>query len=651
MNKLCTYIFLLFSNAVAAQNFGCYDIPEDVNSYNQYDMSYHFNEGYNFSILSNVDWDVYEPNRCVDGWRQYYFANEEYKTSWLKMEGLVENGKREGIWIFYDNKYFSKPGVCFKGTYVHDKKEGLWVGYYTSYNGDSIALFEVFFKNDLPQGQVKEYFDNGHLYRTAFYEDGILNGGQIWYYDSDTLGDKGIMKKENYVHGQLEGERLEYSSGGYPEVREFFSKGLRDGNCYYSFGGKTEIQFERGKMNGVYKRSNYDGIILYELECRNGMPYIAICAHDDKENVLNPGTLKNGNGTLIQYGSDGIARTVFTYQYQLISGEMLNLSYRGKDTIEHGFLFTDSLPTFKSFDDFGRKDDLNMIFAWSQNFTYGTQINRLFPNGKIQYSISSIPGDTLVIEGYYENGQVMKSQKNFHGLISGTEKTYYDDGQLRSIGPFDITEIGCTFQSVKNGLFRYYHPNGALQAEVHYVNGVETGKSFFYDDGGNLRRIHVLDDNGRSYSVFDGDTVNMTDACGLKQGKWIEFGRSFSGACSTHTPYEKYYKDDVPYGYWEMHYRFNKSTYWISPDSAWVWFYSPDSIMIDEGLVVEGKQTGEWKKYDWETGVLEQSGNFCNNYREGWWKYYKPNGKIKKSVYFHYGDMVEKKTRRHRKCD
>jgi antitoxin component YwqK of YwqJK toxin-antitoxin module len=50
------------------------------------------------------------------------------------------------------------------------------------------------------------------------------------------------------------------------------------------------------------------------MEYKNGKSWKVISNFDNKGNKRNPGTLNNGNGTLILYNEDGSIRETLTYK-------------------------------------------------------------------------------------------------------------------------------------------------------------------------------------------------------------------------------------------------------------------------------------------------------------------------------------------------
>lgn len=610
------------------QNFGCYSEPSDNGT--GYDKLFTRKiEGFTFSLINDFNWSEYEPKRCVDGWYAEHVAFDFFALEAFKMEGCLVEGKRQGLWTFFDQS----NKVYVVGNFENDLKEGLWKALHINLKGDTICLNEVVYRNDLPEGMVKEYFSTGQKYREAFYEFGKLNGYETLYARSDTASV--VVQQQLYLNGLPEGPKTEFRDN-HDYVNEFYACGQLHGKCKFN---TKEIEFNNGKLHGVYSEQYYNGVIACEIEFRNNKPWTSISAHDITGRTLNPGTLHEGNGTLIVYDDSGKVKSEFEYQNQLIYGKMLHYNYKG-DTIEYGLLFTDSLPTYKNTSFSKSESDVNLAVAWTLNFSSGTNYRDYYNNGKTHFIIASVKEDTIQITEFSKEGIVIRKQKIYRGLPAGADSTFHEGGQLRSTGKYSIVEKNSKFESVKSGWFRYYYPNGVLQAEVFYNDGTDTEKSFFYDDAGNLRRVYVPNDNGASYSVFDVDTVNRTDACGRKQGKWIGFTRSNSyDLCSTSPDEIKYYQNDIPYGLWIGGAFYTELYYIINSDSAWRIGTTSKGKYFIEGLLLNGERVGEWQELDWD-GRICRAGSYCNNEREGVWKFYRKNGKVKETVFYQKGQIV-----------
>lgn len=90
----------------------------------------------------------------------------------------------------------------------------------------------------------------------------------------------------------------------------------------------------------------------------------------------------------------------------------------------------------------------------------------------------------------------------------------------------------------------------------------------------------------KSYNLHFGDTVNVTDNYGLKQGRWVYLGQD---------KVEQWFKE-----------------------------YKPDQV-VEEGSYFNGKKTGTWRRYH-INGKLQRELKYTNDTIDGLAKYYSKDG-------------------------
>ena len=100
-------------------------------------------------------------------------------------------------------------------------------------------------KDGLPHGNFKEYFENGKLKMDYNFENGVQHGSQNEFYDN---GNKNIFG--NYDKGILHGTYTQYYSTGKLEVSSLYKKGLNEGlHLYLKENG--EVIEEKIMQNGI----------------------------------------------------------------------------------------------------------------------------------------------------------------------------------------------------------------------------------------------------------------------------------------------------------------------------------------------------------------------------------------------------------------
>lgn len=155
-------------------------------------------------------------------------------------------------------------------------------------------MYQGFFKDDKPVGEMKRYFESGNLkaififeeitgYANAriYYENGTLASDgfyagskkdSIWNYYS--FYDKKLKSRETYQEGLKHGFSWEYYPGGSCFEKTEWKNNLKDGiwEQYYEDGShRLKAQYIDGRLSGNY-------IVYYQ----NGHPMVIGCYKNDK---------------------------------------------------------------------------------------------------------------------------------------------------------------------------------------------------------------------------------------------------------------------------------------------------------------------------------------------------------------------------------
>ena len=84
-----------------------------------------------------------------------------------KEQGLVKNGKLEGLWF----GYWDNGQLWYKGNYKNGKMDGSWINYYD--NGQLIS--KNWMKNDKLEGYFITYNEDGSVWKKETYKNGKKN--------------------------------------------------------------------------------------------------------------------------------------------------------------------------------------------------------------------------------------------------------------------------------------------------------------------------------------------------------------------------------------------------------------------------------------------------------------------------------------------
>lgn len=275
----------------------------------------------------------------------------------LQDSGRIENGLKEGYWVHYsldtslmgqqtelvvgDKKLpmtFSATLQKETGNYIRGKKDGVWTLYKSNnkkppfyWNRNSVTNY----KNGLKEGEEIIYQGYGIEYQKPFmvrhWKNDIENGiGEIYDYNSPY----NLQKLYNAVNGQMWLIEAYYPSGQlqtkyndttisgqkYKYFKEYFESGKLKATGFYLNGeqpfgtwtnfyenGKIEsiANYTNGKLDGNYTYFHDNGQLWTERIYKDGDLLEVISNFNKHGKKNNPGTIKNGTGTVNIYDADG----------------------------------------------------------------------------------------------------------------------------------------------------------------------------------------------------------------------------------------------------------------------------------------------------------------------------------------------------------
>ncbi len=186
---------------------------------------------------------------------------------------------------------------------------------------------------------------------------------------------------------------------------------------------------------------------------------------------------------------------------------------------------------------------------------------------------------------YWENGN-LKSELNYkNDKLDGKSTWYYENGKK---------EMEATYKdNVLNGPLLRWYKNGLPEVESYYEDGKLQGKAITYNDFGYI----VLEENYRN------DTLN---------GKYF-----------------KYYNDRTP----QIDGEYVDGLF----QGRWIYYDNRGKIV---GMGEFDHGSGIQKAW-WPNGELKREVSYVNNLKNGADKWYRPDGKLEKVIYFEDGMEVE----------
>src|SRR5690606_11564941 len=165
-----------------------------------------------------------------------------YPDGTVRWEGMLDNGKRTGLWKEYYRNGLLKSELNYKDS----KLNGEGKEYY--YNGK--VRKEMNFSDGKYHGKYREYYRNGQLYKSAWHENGD-GYGDIYFYEPDgTLETKYTLMKNKVV-----GKLYNYNVEGNVSSIERYDDDLFIGFTLISSEGKEiqNIDINQEKIDIEYK--------------------------------------------------------------------------------------------------------------------------------------------------------------------------------------------------------------------------------------------------------------------------------------------------------------------------------------------------------------------------------------------------------------
>lgn len=279
-----------------------------------------------------------------------YHSNKKLKT-----QEMFKGGKNDGKY----ESYYENGKIKAKGNFLNDEKDGLWEYYYES----GVVQTKVSFLNDIQHGNRLDFYESGNKQSEASYNNGKINGVLTNYFDATNKiknkgsyinGDKdglhvfyfqngSIRVKENFWNGVIVNSEDYYPSGKILNKRTFFNgevTAINDQDIYFNENGEEILKngtgkaivfhdngsksFEANYVNGCrdgiatwyYDNGQIDKEVMYrfsEIHKPLGLRWEVLSSYDRNGNPRDKGTLKNGNGTWINYDANN-EPTVTTYK-------------------------------------------------------------------------------------------------------------------------------------------------------------------------------------------------------------------------------------------------------------------------------------------------------------------------------------------------
>ncbi len=358
-----------------------------------------------------------------------------YESGNKQYEGLVVNGKEQGLWTYwYDNGSVKQTGYFKDG-----KTDSVWE--YFSEEGARYARRN--YRNNLDHGPWEDYFPNGQVRESGQFKYGRLQGPYVMYYEDGTLHQRGF-----YALDQTDSAWEVFYPDGKPNSRGSFHNG--------KILGPWTFWFENGQksLEVKYLESGYMQVLNAWTE--KGVQQV-----------------KDGSGTYFSYYSNGkVSET----------GQVMNAERVGiwRQYAEDGKLLEEA--EYKN-------QRYHLINSWTSQ---GQPMVSKGEGKHVTYYEPGVVRETGMISGglrtgewitYQTTGDTLQVAGFVAGKLSGRSIAYHAEGGMASEGMMK--------EDLWDGEWRWYHANGMLESSVTFVNGRKEGDQVFYDDAGTLLRTEV----------------------------------------------------------------------------------------------------------------------------------------------------------------
>ena len=544
------------------------------------------------------------PNGYSEGYWEFFYQNGR-----MAAVGNFDNDKRVGDWIYYYNNGNVKESVSFKddnregemtlfydngqmkekgmvkagnaeGKFVYFSKYGTRNGIAEYDNGDQVGLAQYFFLDETPKyelnfkdneidGVFKEYYPQGMLYAETTFKMGEKNGVRKKYHKNGELAGEEI-----FVDDIAEGPWKEYYDNGQMSAEGTMKKGKLFGKRtgYFSNGTVADVAEynENGEQSGTFKTYDYDGLLSYEFDYKNG-EIRAYRYYDKTGKIIKEATKKSGALAFEGFWPDGTKKLKGSYS--------LGSNARDGDWTyfnKYGVVKT------KSKHDNGAQNGLTKEYH---------------DNGALHYEINYKDDEQ---NGYYKSYYINGSS-GFEGWVvddkqEGEWISYYKDGKT-------INKKLWYLNGELDGRQYYYAPNGKLDDVSVYDNGQFIVEEI-YDTTGTLIQTLEITGETKDYTFLgaSGNKSRTTRMAGLEHNG--QFTWYFSdGSISSEANYVN----------GEIHGLLKE--------------YYVNGQLSKEGTYVYGNRDGVWKEYFMD-GTIKRMFNYDNGNAEGEWKWYHYNGTL-----------------------
>jgi len=217
-------------------------------------------------------------------------------------------------------------------------------------------------------------------------------------------------------------------------------------------------------------------------------------------------------------------------------------------------------------------------------------------------SAKAFSQDSLIPVSYYhENGKLSSEGFLRDGKPDGYWKSYHTNGNIKTEG----NRLGYEL----NGVWKFYDSEGELNVSIEYFEGKKEGERITYKGGGMLRKENFIADKKEGFSF----TFHDNQAVALK------------------IPFEDDLENGLAYEYDTLSQIITLLTY-------------KKGVLTKKQPInrkdLAGKKQGLWMRFHSNMNIAEE-GPYTNDLRNGFFKYYLPDGSLLKGERWVMGVLMQ----------
>ncbi len=409
-------------------------------------------------------------------WKNYYV------TGVKKSEGKRTNFLLDSIWVFFDQA----GDTTEKISYLFGKKNGYYYKYKKELSGGGIYVWsKELFAGDRKEGTAYLYFPDGKIQQTIPYNDGKKEGLSREYDQDGNIITLLEYNKDFLISRQ--------------RINRTDSKGLKQGDWkdFFPDGAiKSDKSYRDDQLHGYYREYNNRGKPVVTMLYDNGSivkagvedgPDIEITnRYDENGKLIYSGPFRKEIpvGIHREYDGNGKVTNAFVYNDigQVLSEGLVdeagNRNGRWKDLHPDG-----SMQAEGQYSD-NRRTGVWKFYNSSGRIEQTGSYNNGRPDGLWQW--------------YYPDGKILREEEYFQGQRDGSYIEYsvtgevitrgqYADGEKNDLWSYksgDHTEEGNFIIGLKDGLWKSFYPDGKLKFKGSYIQGNPEGQHTYYYENG-----------------------------------------------------------------------------------------------------------------------------------------------------------------------